>query len=204
MPKSGRAPQAGLGLRDCIVCGTEFQPYRAHQIACSRACREKSKGQNPLLKEHEFTCKRCGEPFTAMWSGRGAQPSCPDCTAKIRRAKKDRMNASRREGGHLVEVARVRQRKYNLRKYKLTAEQFAEMFEAQGGVCAICGNGVDPDGIRSTANLHVDHNHVTGKIRGLLCHGCNQGIGRFKDDPERLMAAARYLKEHTHERAARG
>lgn len=54
----------------------------------------------------------------------------------------------------------------------------------QGKVCAICG-GVD--------RLCVDHDHATGEIRGVLCLNCNNGLGRFKDDPELLRKAIRYL-----------
>ena len=66
-----------------------------------------------------------------------------------------------------------------------------------------CGGGrqlVEQDGlcaIRRTAfAAHVDHDHRTGKIRGLLCFNCNGGLGQFKDQIEVLNAAVRYLKEH--------
>jgi hypothetical protein len=59
----------------------------------------------------------------------------------------------------------------------------------QGGVCAICGDA------RSNESLEVDHNHVTGHVRGWLCHRCNVGVGCFKDNPEMLHKAAEYLEE---------
>lgn len=80
-------------------------------------------------------------------------------------------------------------RAYHLqRTYGLTLEQYAAMVEAQGGVCAICGK--PPPG---KFPLCVDHDHDTGRIRGLLCNPCNSLMGRWGDDAEILMAAARYL-----------
>lgn len=73
-------------------------------------------------------------------------------------------------------------------KYDLTPEEYQEMSERQGFVCAICGE-VSPG-----RNLAVDHDHVTGKVRGLLCIKCNRSLGGFKDDPVRLRRAADYLE----------
>jgi hypothetical protein len=67
------------------------------------------------------------------------------------------------------------------------------MLDEQEGCCAICGDD-EPGGRHGT--WHVDHNHVTGKNRKLLCHCCNTGLGSFKDDPERLEKAAAYLRLH--------
>jgi len=63
------------------------------------------------------------------------------------------------------------------------------MLVAQGNSCAICG-AVEPSGC---GNWHTDHNHDTGLTRGILCYHCNLGIGHFRDDPKRLMAAIAYL-----------
>ena len=71
----------------------------------------------------------------------------------------------------------------------LTEAEYSAMLERQGGVCAICKE--KPKGSR----LAVDHIHGTDKVRGLLCNLCNQGLGLFRDDPDRLLAAMEYLKK---------
>jgi len=73
--------------------------------------------------------------------------------------------------------------------YKITAEDYDIMFAKQKGCCAICGRHQK----ELVKGLCVDHNHKTGKIRGLLCTDCNIGIGMFKDDLEMLQRAVKYL-----------
>ena len=74
-------------------------------------------------------------------------------------------------------------------KYGITGEQYAEMLEAQGGVCAICGREC-----QSRNRLAVDHCHETGKVRGLLCAHCNRALGMLGDSVNVLTAAVRYLE----------
>lgn len=74
----------------------------------------------------------------------------------------------------------------------ITPEQFEAMLAEQENCCAICGMEGWLGG-RHPGSPHVDHDHRTGQIRGLLCAACNLGLGRFNDDPERLRAAAEYL-----------
>lgn len=73
------------------------------------------------------------------------------------------------------------------KKYRLTLEDFDRMAHDQGGACAICGEV--PAG-----NLHVDHDHKTGEVRGLLCMGCNVAIGHMRENRDALQKAAAYLK----------
>ena len=83
-------------------------------------------------------------------------------------------------------------RRYHLkRRYGLTVEQYDEMLAAQGGVCAICGRPP-----RDDISLHVDHDHETGRVRGLTCFRCNNALGDFNDDPRLLERAAAYLDDH--------
>lgn len=86
-----------------------------------------------------------------------------------------------------------------LRLYGITPEKYRQMLRAQGGGCAVCGGR--PERGKS---LHVDHDHAccsrTGMatcgmcVRGLLCSGCNTGLGSFGDDRDRLASAIRYLE----------
>ncbi|MFE1046333.1 endonuclease VII domain-containing protein [Streptomyces olivaceus] len=81
-----------------------------------------------------------------------------------------------------------------LKMYGITLAQYNMILEAQGGVCAIC-----KETCHTGRNLAVDHCHATNRVRGLLCGHCNQGIGKFRDDPSRLMAAIDYLTKHDEE-----
>lgn len=87
---------------------------------------------------------------------------------------------------------RVEQLKY---KYDITLEEYDGMFEHQNGVCAIC---LRPETTKNNQGaikrLSVDHNHETGKNRGLLCHKCNMGLGYFDDNVVILHNAATYLE----------
>jgi hypothetical protein len=122
----------------------------------------------------------------------GHKPSCPDCTAKVLRAHKDRVNAYRR--GHPEYLARSKDT--NLRRYGLTVEQWQAMVDAQGNLCAICNSPPTPGTGPATQRLHVDHDHRTGQNRALLCNNCNRGLGYLGDSPERLRAAADYIEDY--------
>lgn len=85
-------------------------------------------------------------------------------------------------------------RRANLKKYGITEDQYGEMLREQDGRCAICRE--QPDGVGKTGKvLHVDHDHKTGAVRGLLCRDCNPALGAFRDSPELLRRAAEYLEK---------
>lgn len=79
------------------------------------------------------------------------------------------------------------------KRYNLTEQEFLNLFETRNYKCDICGTSKD----ENKKGLAVDHCHKTGKIRGLLCGNCNNGIGRFKDNIQILENAVKYLKENT-------
>lgn len=74
--------------------------------------------------------------------------------------------------------------------YGLTVAQYEQILDKQGGVCYICRRARG-----TTKRLQVDHDHKTGKVRGLLCSPCNRDvIGHLRDDPEACRRAATYLE----------
>jgi hypothetical protein len=79
-------------------------------------------------------------------------------------------------------------------KYKITLEQYIELFKKQDNRCAICG--VDDRKSPYLYDMPVDHNHKTGEVRAILCHRCNHMIGKAGDDPGLLRRGAIYLERH--------
>lgn len=83
----------------------------------------------------------------------------------------------------------ARRRAYRLMmKYSLTPDALDAMIAAQDGRCACCG-----DVLEVGRGTHVDHDHVTGEVRGVLCHGCNTSIGKLGDTVDGVARAVAYL-----------
>ena len=110
----------------------------------------------------------------------GLNNSCKKCRLAYRSAQK-KANPRKFKNYHLKHY------------YNITIEQYDELYLVQGGNCAICklhsGN--------FERQLHVDHCHKTGQVRGLLCISCNRGIGFLQDSRTNLQAADAYLAKFT-------
>jgi hypothetical protein len=122
-------------------------------------------------------CEVCGKELLEkdfyFKSGEIVQPckSCYNTTGEYEKRKK------------------LYNRNVKLKKYNLSLTEYNEFAASQYDRCAICGE--------STKNtLHIDHDHTTGNVRGLLCPNCNIGLGNFKDDVTRLWNAIAYLELH--------
>jgi hypothetical protein len=165
-------------------------------------------------------CKKCGElkPFDQFYKAKGMRDGyrseCKTChlaqhriwysanreasIANVKRwqqENKAHLHAYRKE---------YRQRRkteerdaYLRRTFGITQAGYEAILAMQGGGCAICGKS--PGKI----SLHVDHDHATGEVRGLLCVGCNNALGQFRDDLSLLARASDYLVGTEHAIAER-
>ncbi len=109
-----------------------------------------------------------------------AQPTSKQLKARVRNLRWKRSNPDK-----------VKQDHHNRRlaKYNLTREEFDSMLSAQGGNCRLCGNPPD------RYQLAIDHCHNSRLVRGLLCRGCNAGIGLLGDTADSVSSAVQYLRD---------
>jgi len=105
---------------------------------------------------------------------------------------KERAKENRRRNYLLNKEANLQySAEYSLKKkYNLTSVEYEKLLKGQNYVCAICSG-------TCSKKLAVDHDHITGQIRGLLCNNCNRGIGHLQDSPVILQSALNYLKPAT-------
>ena len=144
----------------------------------------------PYTPTTEKTCVRCGElqPLDGFtkYTKRGVtrhRATCRKCLRPGALARETRYRNS--EKGKLKLAAKKRRSMYGI-----SDEMYSEILTRQKGCCAIC------HGAPRSQALGVDHDHKTGKVRGLLCSPCNVALGMLKDDPELLLRAAIYLEEN--------
>jgi hypothetical protein len=111
---------------------------------------------------------------------------CNPCGAKYQREWRARNIEKTRRQVYKDHISRT---------YGISLEEYDRRFEAQGGLCAICGQeepSRNRDGTRR--HLTIDHDHLSGQIRKLLCSLCNRGLGGFRDDPALVERGIAYLK----------
>lgn len=156
----------------CRICG---KPVAAHGLCKNHYGQRLHKAQRRAAKLNDAKlCAFCEKPISVKSRKRGEVAYCtPRCKQKAYTAD-----------GRTAEVAL---RSYYKTRYGLTPEQADEMRKAG---CAICGTS---EWGGRWGNAHIDHDHETGQVRGVLCTNCNIGIGKFKDDVVLLRRAADYL-----------
>jgi hypothetical protein len=84
-----------------------------------------------------------------------------------------------------------------MNKYKISFNDAVKILESQNGLCDICKITVTPCNPIKQNRMHLDHDHATGKVRGVLCHRCNTGLGMLQDRVDLLDSAKAYLIKHS-------
>lgn len=167
----------------CAHCGEAFEYVKTtgrRRMYCSERCKYLAGDAQKQARAPRYVRRcECGSTDVA----RVGKPVCAGC----------------RKDSRSSESNRVRERRRLLRLYNITQSDWDAMVERQGNRCAICPT--DRPGGRGES-WHIDHDHACcpGKgscgrcVRGLLCGDCNVAIGRMRDDPVLLRAAASYLE----------
>ena len=149
--------------------------------------------RNPIMERYRITMKRCSQcgndrpatlyHITRKNGNHWIRGICPWCVKENSRAwRLNNPNPSKAYG-----------LRAKTRKCGITVEDYTRMFAEQDGRCAICGKPETKTRGGVAVRLSIDHDHVTGKARGLLCNNCNVMIGYANDDIVKLRAAVVYL-----------
>lgn len=160
----------------CVCgCGERImsRPYRAMRRACYMRAWRRGDFSGPR-------CERCPTPLSGRekrWCGR--------CSKPAQRARTRAAAATDPEGRRYAQISS---------RYGLDRDAVDRIWGWQNGSCAICRNALIFHSASAADTFHVDHDHLTGLVRGFLCADCNVGLGRFKDDARQLRAAADYLE----------
>lgn len=141
-----------------------------------------STGIPGVLSAKTKICTKCGKRRRAkkfsVVQGRWLKSWCKDC---------DRKNAKNWRRENPERAAEVGRAKKLRERYGMTTEEYDRRYAAQEGKCLVCGAFMD--------RLHVDHDHQTKEVRGLLCDGCNGALGKVNDRPDVLRKLAEYLEQ---------
>lgn len=189
----------------CEHCKNQFEAGHADRRFCSRKCKENAAyaRERELKGRKEHNCVYCAMPLTGRPDKRFCSAKCGQDWRNAQTAKTllvRKMDQPRFCAGCLEPVApglksdatycsrecKIRSRRHEA--YGITKAELDLMLE-QHEACAICDTAD-----WGAKGPQVDHCHETGKVRGILCINCNNGLGRFRDDPTRLRAAADYVE----------
>lgn len=207
-------------MKTCLICKetkepSEFSPNnqkkdRLHPYckpcqSAKQSARIKARLAAGGVERQETGSRRCPKcetikPVEAFGANRanpnGLQFYCRTCAVATVTASRHKDPTSHRESSKRWKQENPEQaHDMHLRRtYGVEYGTYQTKLSEQDGVCAICKTE-NPGG--NSKNFHMDHCHDTGKVRGLLCTSCNNGIGRFRHDPELVKRAVDYLVAHS-------
>lgn len=152
-----------------------------------------------LLDRRCTRCGNTGEFYPDRSKKDGIHPICVSCHSTYKKELHSKDSEARnRQLARSKKYRELNPTKNKLsitnatlkKKYGITLEEYNLMLSNQKNQCAVCSTPP------TNQRLHVDHNHVTGKIRGLLCQACNVSIGKMKENPELLRKLALYIERN--------
>lgn len=146
-------------------------------------------------------CPHCNQfkPLSEFYKNKsrpsGVASWCKECVKKdaSKWAKNNRSKINKRRRKYAKENPNYNRQNNLKRNYNISLTEYEQIEHQQNGVCAICNKRETYKNQYSLARLSVDHDHITGEIRGLLCKNCNLGLGYFKDNIASLSSAINYL-----------
>ena len=183
-------------MKPCRTCkvsreATDFSKDRSQGDGLNSECRPCQKARYDGLTDEQITARNAK---AVAWNAANPTRS-RERALRWTRNNPEKAAASQKRwydgcGKTVQRASRLR------REYGLSIEEFDAILNAQSGACKICGT-TKPDG----NGWHIDHEHSTSTdrrklVRGILCYGCNVGLGFFKDSTELLKTAIEYLESH--------
>lgn len=130
-------------------------------------------------------CVLCDSMYTPAGGG---QTMCEKCGAEPWHSRHNEESRKRDRARYAANTAKRRRSNRESIFGKGASQHFSDQLAEQNNVCASCG-----EQFKGTRDAHSDHNHLTGQWRGVLCLGCNLGIGNFKESTDKLLKAVQYL-----------
>ena len=154
------------------------------------------------MADNTKTCSKCCN-VKPVDEYRKHSRVCKPCRKAARRERylanpKERIEGCIKRAAYVKNNPRKVALSYKKNKFGITPERYEELELSQGRSCAICKKDVNKVGSKNNL-LSVDHDHRTGKVRGLLCNKCNSMIGLVKEDPKILVSAIDYLGKKANE-----
>lgn len=148
---------------------------------------------------HRNFCKECQNEWAKKWretpDGQEYHKTYDECHREKQAEYRKIYREALLKSPKLQAKKRSYHRQWELGKnFGLSLDDYETMLSAQDGKCAICGTDKSYKNGNKRRNFSVDHDHVTGKVRGLLCFVCNTGIGHLQDDADIIRKAIVYLE----------
>ncbi len=169
-----------MTTKQCLSCGSSFvvnETRNAHDY-CSRSCRQKYRSKNlKIRKQLQVKCLHC-QTLITCWDSNPRKYCSNQCNYRHRVT---------------MGVPAKRSLRQSLKKYSLSDSDWHDLLNHQESKCAICRKLPTAKINGRIKRLAIDHCHETGKVRGLLCHECNAGLGMFGDNWMLLDNAIEYL-----------